>query len=438
MKFAALIGKNVANRAAQQLAAYAELIRALHAAPAPRVLVVLSAGIAVGPEAGTATDLDAVSLAAAKSGVTFYALTEPGNLAEGTDTNADRAAARRIEDAALAAGVQTVATAAGGDAFIVVGQADRFFNRIVSESSGVYRLAVEAPVPAPAREFVNVKVSVNRPAVTVRTNAHALASAATPAPMSIDDTLKLRLAQGGAAFGVPIAMATTLRRDPASASQLELAVNVEIPVAAPGPLITMFAIVDDTGHTVKSGRQDAPAPAAGDDYRFTFPQSLAPGHYQLRFAVADARGNIGSVEQSVRAQLAHFGSFAMSEPLLTWTGRDGAAQLLALETLPRSASSLRVAVEIYPDAATGSAPDLAVRLALCPAGDDQPMAERDVLVTRNGTLLSATAELPVTLLEPGTYVIRATLLDSGSTVGSVSTRVTKVDRAKRPHDDPRY
>ena len=104
---------------------------------------------------------------------------------------------------------------------------------MLSETSGIYRLGVTAlTTPIPGR-FLNVKVTVNRPGLTVRANRHALVPTAAAAPVSIDDLLREKIAQGGVGFGVPIALATALRRDP-SGDALQLAVNVQVAANAKG------------------------------------------------------------------------------------------------------------------------------------------------------------------------------------------------------------
>ena len=87
---------------------------------------------------------------------------------------------------------------------------------------------------------------------------------------------------------------------------LQLGVNIQMPANVAAPLVAMFAIVDQAGKVVNAGRQPVPAAPAGEDYQLAFPIGVAPGAYRLRFAVADAAGNIGSVEQSVDARLARW------------------------------------------------------------------------------------------------------------------------------------
>ena len=53
-------------------------------------------------------------------------------------------------------------------------------------------------------------------------------------------------------FGVPIALATALRRDPDAPADLQIGVNVQIPAGVPGPLLARYSLVDSGGRDRKS------------------------------------------------------------------------------------------------------------------------------------------------------------------------------------------
>jgi VWFA-related protein len=421
------LARDTYHRSAMQLRAYAEVMAALKPAPDPRIVIALSTGVA--PAADDYVGLAPVARAAAEAGVRFYALTEVGDMADVSSVGCqtckpqdDRPFARKFENSFLTAGVQTVATAAGGEAWRVVGQADRFFKRIISETSGVYRLGVETTAAVAASRFLAANVSVKRPGVTVRANRHAIVPAANAAPPPVDETLRARLASGGVAFGVPIALATSLRRSPAGADAVQLGVNVHMPATVAAPLVAMFAIVDQAGKIVTAGRQPVPAAPAGGDYELAFPIGVTPGAYRLRFAVADAAGNIGSVEQAVEARLARLGAVTVSDLVTTWTGPDGQRRFLALETVPAAADSMRAFIELYREGAPAA---LAVRFALLKTGEPTPVLEETLTPTPDGAALAAGIDIPVSTLDAGSYTVRATILEAGVEVGTVTTSFRK-------------
>jgi VWFA-related protein len=404
------------HRVAQQVAAYRATIDALKAAPKPRVVIALSAGVALGAGGDEQHLLDPLSRAAAEAEVQFYAMAEVADLVDLSEIGGivepqgDRPSARRAENDYLVAGIQSVATAAGGDAFKVIGQAERFFGRVFAETSGVYRLGVETPV-RPAQRFLDVKVAVNRPRLTVRANRHAIAPAAAAAPVPVEQALQARLAQGGVAFGVPIALATALRREP-SGDRLQLAIETQVPKTTAAPLVAMFALVDDAGKTMQSGRRAVPAAPPGDDYRLTFAVPVAPGQYRLRFAVADGAGNIGSVHQAIVARLVRAGALSASDLLVSWNGADNVSRFLALDTLPPAATTLRASIELYPD--DPGAPPARVRFVILRQGDSTAFATLEVTPAAGAGVLTATTSLSAGDLAPGTYTIQATILDAGA------------------------
>jgi VWFA-related protein len=420
------------HRAAMQLRAYADVINAFKPAPAPRVVIALSTGVAAGAD-GDFDRLEPVSRAAAEAGVQFYAMTEVADPIDLRDQSAGPVGippeytsrgSREAENRLLTSGVQTVATAAGGEAFRVTGQADRFFKRIISETSGVYRLGVEAPIPAGATRFLDIRATVKRSGVTVRANRHALTPGSAAAPVAVDEALRTRIASGGVAFGVPIALATSLRRDPAADGGLQIGVNVEMPAGVPAPLVAMYALVDASGQAIKAGKQSLAAAPDGGAYQLAFPIAASPGAYRLRFAVADASGNIGSVEHALDARLPRLGAVSVSDLVTTWTDADGARRFLALETVPPAATSLRAFLELYPDAATVT-PSLVVRFTLTAAAGGAAVLERDVTPTPDGNALAAGIDLPVSTLAPGSYTLRATIMESENATGTVTTAFRK-------------
>ena len=411
------------HRSANQLVAYAAVMRALRAAPEPRVIIALSSGLAMGADGTPQDDVDPIARAAAEAGVQFYALTEESDDIDMRDRSDERAKARREEGRFLTAGVQTVASAAGGEAFKVIGQADRFLTRILSETSGIYRLGVEAPLSAAKHRYVSSKVTFARPGLTARVHRDALVASAADTSVPIDDRLRARLAQGGVAFGVPIAVATAVRRD-GDGPLLQLGINLEVPSLADAPLVTMFSLVNAAGQTVQMGRKEIAAAAPGEDYRLALPLSIGRGRYQLRLAVADAKGNIGSVEHQVAAGLAQVGDFEVSDLFTSWVGPDGRSRFLALETLPPGAETLRAALEIY-GRRSGSPGDPTVRIELVLVATNDVVLEREVVPVREGAALVAAAEFDVQALDPGTYALRATIHEAGSLLGTVSSVVRK-------------
>jgi len=427
-----LIDAMTSNQRDQEIQGYAHAIRALMAEPAPRVLIALTKGFPLSPY--VPSPLDAVSQAAAAADVGFYALVpadEGGvDLSDSGPAAQGRARARVQESRFLVDGTHSLAIAAGGEAFGVIGQADRFLHRIDAETSALYRLGVELPPGGDPSRFVAIKVSVSRPGVTVRTNVHALrrpadASAATApeaGPAAAPDPMRLRLDQGGDAFGVTMRLATALRKDPASAHG-QMLITIDMPAATPGPLKALFAVLNSAGAMVQSGRADV-APTPNDDYHLTFPVPIEEGDYRVHVVASDANGNIGSVDQPAPAHLRHLGPLAASDLLLAASLGDGAQpHLLTLETLPARAATLQASLELY--AAEPAPAALRVRMSIAPELGGAPLAEVDLTPTpRNGALV-VSSTMPVDDLNPGRYVFSATVTSDGQALGTVTAKVRK-------------
>jgi VWFA-related protein len=423
-------------RTENQVAAYMAAIAALKPAPAPRVIIALTAGLALDPEQGDLQrQLEPVTHAASDAGVEFYALSDLADDVDPRDVTPERARARRTEGGFLDAGIQTLASAAGGETFRVVGTADRFFGRILNETSGFYRLGIELPEAHGSQRYFTAKVSVVRSGAVVRTHTEAIATAvaappsAPPTGGAFDDQLRGALERGNAVPGVPISVTTMLRRDPNPGGQLQLAVGAQVPASVRAPFTAMFALTNDTGGIVKEARVSVPPAASGPDYLLTFPIALDSGAYQLRFAVADAAGTIGMVTRPVAARLARIGAYSASELLKTWTDSAGASHPLLIDTLPQAAVSVLVGLELYPDDPATASTGLSVRLSLMSTtavGEESPIVTKTFVPVRNGQTLSMAADMPASTLPDGIYVIHAVVLQDGAAVGEVSSSIQKL------------
>ena len=413
------------NRVAMQMDSYKQIIAALATFPGAKVIITLSDGVATMSDLSILQkQLEPIARSAAETGVRFYAMNEETDAADAGDIDGARSRARLQESRALFDGLYAVANAAGGEAFRVIGQADRFFTRIEAETSAIYRLAVDAPAGADKARFLNAKVSVKRSGVTVRANRKALSASAAREVIPIDKQLMNAVASGGIDVAVPITIATVLRRDLQS-SQLHINVDGQIPADIGGPVTTIFSLVDEAGQSVKAGKMVLPQPAPGSDYRFSFPLPVTPGRYSLRVSAADANGRVGSTEQRVDAELSRISAFSVSGLLIGWSGADGVQKLLALDTIPTGALSLRASLELYADDAAGMATDIALRFSIVKVGEQKAPIEQEMRPSATGLVLFAAMDFDVTALEPGAYTIRVTVLESGVDKGSVSTLVRK-------------
>jgi hypothetical protein len=371
-----------------------------------------------------------LSQAASKADVGFYALVVTDTTGVDLSDQApppppgggivapSRAEARRKEGNFLFDGAASAAIAAGGDAFHVIGTGDRFLARVLDETSSLYRLGVEMPLNVEASHLMAVRVTVKRSGVTLRTNTHALPPV-PPKPMSTPEAMKLRLEQGGATFAVPMTLATTVKRD--ATSRMQVTLNLDVPSATPGPLSMMLGIVNAAGTIVQSGQKTLPVVANGD-YRFAAPLTVEEGDYHLRVVIADANGNIGSIDQPVVARPRVVGPYTASDLLLSIAAADGTGRLLALDTVPRDATGLRAEFELYGATAEDK---ISTDLELTQADGSRIYMDDVMTSLEHDGRLTITEHIGSEHLLPGPYVVTVTVRRVGAPIGTLKAQFKK-------------
>jgi VWFA-related protein len=407
------IGQMSRYAASRQLQSYLNVINAMKQAPGMKELVVISDGLGVASREQSFT-FSTVARAASAAGVQLSVLSPDPDMIDLSKPGA----ASYADNRNLQLDLQTMTELAGGTFYRVMGQPDRFFNWVALATSAVYHLGVEAPAAGPKNGDFAVVARVKRSGLTVHANRVAL----VPTPVvavSTEDQLRAAVAKGLPNYGVPVTLATALRRG-ATESQLDLGANLDVPATAPGPLTVMYGLVDHDG-TLTTGRRVVAA-STGGDYRVSLSLPVTSGAYRLRFAVADAEGHVGSLEAPVKAALATVGPFLVSDILTTWNGADRTPQFLALEEVPASATTLRAFLELYPGSPAALPADVQVSWRL--VGNAAP-GVRVVSPTRSTDRLTASAEFSLDGLAVGTYELEATVSVAGASVGTVSTTFRK-------------
>lgn len=435
---------------ANQLGAMEGVIAAMGAASGIRHLVILSDGIVVGREADVLRPLAA---AAAKAGVQVSVLMEEHDMhvddqaVEGGGAATARrsdigAPQRRIEDQRfLMEGLQTATGVVGGQFYRVVGDPAPFFERVRHASAAVYRLGIELPPGVTIGQSLSVEATVKHPGASVFVNRHAFvpepAPAAPPAPVSVEDRLKEALASGQEHGAVPLRIATLLRRAPGeagAAGQVEVTLHVEVPADGTpvrGPVIAMFGIAPmaqsgvSAGATMQSGRRVLAAPESHGVFQSSFGIPMAPGHYQLRVAVADAEGALGVITTDLDATSPTLGPFTASDLLVAWVDDQGQPVLMALDPLPAQATGVRAELELYPPASGVALEDVQVEISVTRAGDADPADDRLVTPRDTGGVWRVATEFASDLLAPGRYTLRARVSVGDDVVGSTIATFVK-------------
>jgi VWFA-related protein len=395
-----------------------DMIAALRLEAAPRILILLSGGADTDPN--RATQIDTLRSAAAEAGVQVHVVTSV--LTTGTDAS-DRTVARsrvrRDNDEYSRRGLEFVADKLDAELVRAIGGPDRGIDRLLLGWAGSYRVGVEPPAAVGRGGPLPVAITVRRPGVTVKgprsitvrdargsstsSAAASPASAGAAAPSS-EATLARLVDDGGAEAGVPMAVGVLSKRD--ETGRDVQVVTVEVPAATAGPLSGLFAATDESNRLIARGTLSFVQPSPGDDYRVSVVVPLVPGPFRLRVAVADRAGAVGSMEHAGTSRLSRLRSSSVSDLLLSWIGDDRQARFVAMESVPETARTLQASLEFYSSADPAGT---TVRMAIVKEGATAPVAEALAAPIKTPSGWRLGVSVPLSSLEPGVYLVRATV-----------------------------
>ncbi len=303
------------------------------------------------------------------------------------------------------------------------------FERIAREISGYYLLGF-APQGADqdGKEHV-IQVKVARPGTTVRARRSlplVVAGGAASGRAAISTILGSPLP----AVDLPLRVATFVMKDADATSKVRILVAAEVGRGglSPAGLTVGFVVVDSHGKMVGSGLQDGAAkgPPAGTNagpLPFLGAVSVEPGKYTLKLAAVDGRGRRGSVEHPLTAALTTAGPFSLSDLLLAPPAETAGQALQPAVEVQVASGILAGYFELFgPEAAVRETTVKldAARTEMGPTLVEAPAATAD----RGPGHRVAQGLLPVSLLPPGGYVARATVLQAGRPVGQVTRPFT--------------
>lgn len=411
------IARLVKRTAEEQLRAYVAAISAMRHSGGVKHLVILTRGFGAGRTGG---DMIQVARAAAVAGVQLSVVAEDPDEIDMRLRSSRASSVARADGRAFASSAQTMAELAGGQFYRVIGSSDRTFDRILAVASAVYRLGIELPADTAPGAEVTLAVRVLRSGITARASHYAVAPT-SEAAVSIDQKLRDVVTRGERRSEFPVRVGTTMRQ--AASNQIEVGVDVEVPPSVPGPLSVVFGVVDEAG-LLKMGRRVVPPDAGGAPYRMFFLMPLSDGRYRVRFAAADARGALASVESTVTALVGTIGPLKVSDVLLSWVDREGLVHPMALDNLPAVASRLQAAIELYTDKAEALG-NLSAKLVLLRADSRSVVSEREMELVPQDGFLRAEARFPMEEIAPGAYIVQSVIMLGGRTAGVRETMLLK-------------
>jgi len=410
-----------------------QMIAVLRESPAPRLLIVMSAGIDT--DADHAHWLGALQSEAVAAGIQVHVFMPGlGSGNEAADRSANRSRIRRENDEFGRRGLELVAGRLNADVYRIVGTPGLALDRVLTEWSGSYRVGVDPPANVRRAGPVSSKVTVRRSGVSVRTPPVVMlkatgGTAANPAPgadvpaasRSTAATLAHLVDDGGSASEVSLALGSISKRD--EAGHDVQVVTIEVPATVTGPLSGLFAAFDSANQVIQRGTLTFPPPAAGDDHRLSIVVPIAPGGYRLRVAVSDATGAAGVTEHTGVARLSRLRSSTVSDLFLSWVGDNGQARFVAMEAVPALARTLQASVELY---STADPSGTTVKIALIGEGKTAPLAEVVAAPVKTPSGWRAGVSVPLASLEAGVYAVRATVAEGTDPPLVISRTIRKL------------
>ena len=477
---AAAIQSYAAHLSQNSLSGLEGLIKTARNLPGRKVVFLLSGGFLIHNRQGDlVSKMRAITAAAAKSGVVIYSMDTRGLVASLTDASTETIfdPSGRLESAshgellATQDGMNALAADTGGKSVFNTNDLRKGLAPALKETSTYYLIAWKPDAESQKQSrFRNVEVKViGRPDLTVRVRkgyydldptppAVAKATTQPPAPQSAPAKLRESLTAPYPERSLPVLLSAdyydVANKGPVLSTAIqmpgEFLVFGEQPDGKIQAIIDLSGIFLDEKGVVKTSFLErivttAPNLEATKDNRaditFTYPAKLPPGLYQVRVAARDDKsGNIGSAHAWIEIPDLAKKKLTMSTLLLgertqgmmTNVSNPGGVSPVAISASHRfrRESTLRFLIFVY-NAQLSPAdqkPDVAVQVQVI--RDDQPVITTALRkVNAEGVLdlarLPYAAEIPLSELLPGRYLLQVTLID----------RVSKQSTTRRTHFD---
>lgn len=311
-------------------------------------------------------------------------------------------------------GVDALANLARGAVFNAAGSAEGVYDRIARELTGYYLLGFEPEAADRDGRDHSIRVQVGRRNMTVRARGTLNIPTAGTLP-SQEQTLVALMRSPFLATELGLRAATYTMGDASGRVRVLVSAEVE---RARGALTVAFALVDGKGQTAGSSAYRLPAATDPGPVPYVGSVVVPPGAYTLKLAAIDASGRRGSLEHPVKATLISAGGLEMADLLV------GPAPVADGGFRPsadlRAEGSLLARVELYgKDSARLQKADVAMEVAEGESGPALVRVPTAAADAPEGGRRVAQGGLPVGLLPPGDYVVRAVVSLDGKPVAGL-------------------
>jgi len=398
----------------------------------PKTILFISGGLPASNDQGRdansmAMEYQDVGKAAGKIGAHLYIImphslggTDAGVKNPGFDENGFTSVGFQ---SSVGSGLEQLAGVTGGALFQAVAGAPRVFERISRESSAYYLLGFDATSSERNGKSHKIAVSVARRGVSIRARPEFTIEPparapkvdpknAAPAPTGP----KTLLSDLKAYRDLPLrAVAYTFR----STSQGKVLVLVS--AQSPGGTkltAASFALIDTKGNIVTQWDADDEDLAKSP---VVTAMNVTAGQYRLRAAAADADGHQGAVDYEFSATLTKTGTIALGGLMLGYKRGTEFAPMLDFHE-ERSATAY---IEVYYLPTAGQTATVTMELAATADGPARLQLPAAITATKEPDRWIATAELPLTDLPSGDFVVRAIARVGDTAAGTVVRTLRK-------------
>lgn len=408
----AKIDATIARRALEQL------LRDLVPLEGPKTMILFSAGL-VNDDPSLLEEVAHLA-AAARTSINVIAVDrDREQLISQTNTrSSDSLMDRSFETQ----GLEIVADSTGGTLFRGVAAGAGIFERLESELSAWYLVAVERQPGDPDRQRLGVEVK--RRGVTIRSNKSAV-STQVNTKRPVDQLLGEALSSPFAISGIPLRVSTFALRDADGGKyRLRLAAQISAPA---GEFALGYVLADSRGRPVTSAgsRRPLSSAASGPNQTLQYDTvlSVVPGSYSLRFGVVDKDGRRGTVVH--RLELAKFEDVQLPTSDLIVGNLPAQGESLTPRVEPQvTTGELAGYLELYVAETAGT---LSVVLEIAEGQASTALASETLTLRPGETPGTRVATgIVATTMAPGRYVARAVVERDGVAIKTLSRPFTLV------------
>jgi VWFA-related protein len=408
-------------RTQSSLFAFRALLDRLAVSPGPKTLLLVSEGLVVDREI---SELEWVAEHAARAEVSLYVLRLDRNE---FDASVARISPTWVQDREIRIrGLETLAGFARGAVFPAAADPSSAFNRLSIELSGYYLLSFEPEATDRDGKRHRIKVQTGRPDLTIRSRQQFTVEPERSS-MTEEQQLAEALRSPLVSSDIPLRATTYVMQDPGSAKLrviVSAAFNVSRHEQGGDPSLA-YVLVDTRGRLVAS-RLERPLEKKGlgslpDGWKSYLSASLIdPGAYTLKLAILTPDGTHGSIEHTFTAALGNAGQVKFGDLLIAEPRRAGTPTSRPVATPGLASDSVVGYLEMYSEAAD-QLDKMKVRFEVASDDNGRALESTDARVEDDpkGGRRYAEGRVPIALLPPGDYMVRAIVMSDGRQVGKV-------------------